>query len=114
MPRTRTAERRASGRFPIHQEVIYSLIEGKSRSDAWTGKIVDISSAGILFTTAEALQPGSRLELTVNWPARLDGTCRLKLVAIGRIVRTESDRAAMAIEHYEFRTQGAKAFQAIA
>jgi hypothetical protein len=71
-----------------------------------------MSSGGILFTTAETLHPGKRLELAVNWPARLDGTCRLKLVAMGRVVRSEQDRAAIAIEHYEFRTQGARTFQA--
>jgi hypothetical protein len=110
--RTKKAERRSSGRFPIHQEVVYTLLDGKTRSEACAGKTVDMSSGGILFTTAEALNPGKRLELAVNWPARLDGTCRLKLVAMGRIVRSEPDRAAIAIEHYEFRTQGAKAFQA--
>jgi len=108
----RRAERRSSGRFPIHQEVVYTLIEGKARSERGSGKTVDISSGGILFTTAETLHPGKRLEVEVNWPARLDGTCRLKLVALGRVVRSEHDRAAIAIEHYEFRTQGAATFQA--
>ena len=114
MLRNKKAERRSSGRFPIHQEVIYTLLEGKARSEAGAGKTVDMSSGGILFTTSESLHPGKRLELAVNWPARLDGTCRLKLVAMGRIVRSEVDRAAIAIEHYEFRTQGAKTFQASA
>lgn len=114
MLRNRKSERRSSGRFPIHQEVVYTLLEGRNRCDAGAGKTVDMSSGGILFTTSEALHPGKRLELAVNWPARLDGTCRLKLVAMGRVVRSEADRAAIAIEHYEFRTQGAKAFQATA
>jgi hypothetical protein len=114
MTSARKADRRASGRFPIHQEVIYTLLEGRSRFETGAGKTLDMSSGGILFTTSEALDPGKRLELAVNWPARLDGTCRLKLVALGRVVRTEADRAAIAIEHYEFRTQGAKAFQATA
>lgn len=112
MLRTKKAERRATGRFPIRQEVVYTLLEGKSRSEAGAGKTVDMSSGGILFTTSEVLHPGKRLELAVNWPARLDGTCRLKLVAMGRIVRSEANRAAIVIEHYEFRTQGAKTFHA--
>ena len=112
MPNIKRAERRSSGRFPICQEVVYTLLDGKGRSEKCDGKTLDMSSAGILFTTAEALHPGKRLELAVNWPARLDGTCRLKLVAMGRVVRSEQDRAAIAIEHYEFRTQGAAAFQA--
>jgi PilZ domain len=112
MLNTKRAERRSSGRFPIRQEVLYTLLDGKSRCEACAGKTVDMSSGGILFTTAETLHPGKRLEVSVNWPARLDGTCRLKLVAMGRVVRSEQDRAAIAIEHYEFRTQGARAFQA--
>jgi len=109
MLNTKRAERRSSGRFPICQEVVYTLLDGKARSERCAGKIVDMSSGGILFTTAEKLHPGKRLEVAVNWPARLDGTCRLKLVAMGRVVRSEPDRAAIAIEHYEFRTQGASA-----
>lgn len=109
---TKRAERRSSGRFPIRQEVLYTLLDGKGRREACAGKTVDMSSGGILFTTAGALHPGKRLEVSVNWPARLDGTCRLKLVAMGRVVRSEQDRAAIVIEHYEFRTQGARTFQA--
>jgi hypothetical protein len=91
---------------------VYTLLDGKNRCSATAGHTLDMSSGGILFTTAEALDPGKRLEIAVNWPARLDGTCRLKLVAMGRVVRSEADRAAIAIEHYEFKTQGARAFQA--
>src|SRR5215471_19185778 len=114
MSKTKRAERRSSGRFPICQEVVYTLLDGRPRAERCAGMTVDMSSGGILFTTVETLFPGKRLELAVNWPARLDGTCRLKLVAMGRVVRTEQDRAAIAIEHYEFRTQGASAsaFQA--
>jgi hypothetical protein len=45
------------------------------------------------------------IELSVNWPARLDGTCALQFVATGRIVRSEADRAAVRIEKYEFKTR---------
>ncbi len=114
MQKITRGERRASGRFPIQQEVIYTLLDGRNRSEMVAGRTVDMSSGGILFTTSESLDPGKRLEISVNWPARLDGTCRLKLVAMGRVVRSEADRAAIAIEHYEFRTQGTKAFHATA
>ena len=112
MLNSKRGERRSSGRFPIQQEVVYTLLDGKNRCEPTAGRTVDMSSGGILFTTAEALHPGKRLEIAVNWPARLDGTCRLKLVALGRVVRSSADRAAIAIEHYEFRTQGARAFRA--
>jgi hypothetical protein len=45
------------------------------------------------------------VEVSVNWPARLGGTCPLKFVAVGRVVRAEPQRAAIKIERYEFRTR---------
>jgi hypothetical protein len=108
------SERRSSGRFPIHQEVRYSLLEEKGRVEGGLGRTIDMSSRGILFTTIDPLHTGRRIEVAVNWPARLDGTCRLKLVAMGRVVRSEGQRAAIVIEQYEFRTQRANAFQAAA
>lgn len=112
MMRKNRGERRSSGRFPIQQEVRYTVLEGRSRSECGVGRTVDMSSRGIRFTTEDLLHTGKRLELAVNWPARLDGTCRLKLVAMGRVVRCEGHQAAATIEQYEFRTQGARAFQA--
>ena len=46
------------------------------------------------------------VELSVNWPARLDGTCPLQFVATGRVIRSEDDRAAVRIERYEFAPRG--------
>ncbi len=63
-----------------------------------------MSSTGILFTTDRELTPGRRVELAISWPAQLDGSCPLKLVASGRVVRAEPGRAAMEIYQYEFRT----------
>ncbi len=104
-------ERRSSGRFPIQQEVRYTILEGKNRSECGVGRTLDISSGGIRFTTEDRLRTGKRMELAVSWPARLDGTCRLKLVAMGRVVRAEGHQVAVTIEQYEFRTQG-RAFEA--
>ena len=112
MLKSKRGERRSSGRFPIQQEVVYTVLDGKNRAEGGAGRTVDMSSGGILFTTSAALDPGRRLEVAVNWPARLDGTCRLKFVAMGRVVRSECDRAAIVIDHYEFKTQGSKTFSA--
>ncbi|HWC98601.1 MAG TPA: hypothetical protein VG456_17695 [Candidatus Sulfopaludibacter sp.] len=68
---------------------------------------MNFGSGGILFTTEERLTVGRTVELAVNWPARLDGTCPLKFVATGKVIRAEIGRAAVRIEKYEFRTRGA-------
>jgi hypothetical protein len=70
-----------------------------------TGRTLNIGSGGVLFTTEEQLPLGRSVELSVNWPARLDGTCPLKFVAVGRVVRSEAEIAAVRIERYEFRTR---------
>jgi hypothetical protein len=58
-----------------------------------------------LFTTEQQLPLGRTVELSVHWPAKLDGSCPLKFVAIGRVIRSEADIAAVRIERYEFRTR---------
>ncbi len=98
-------ERRSSGRFPIERDARYKIVEGKAVI-LGTGKTVDISSSGIRFTTESPLQTGRRLELSVSWPAQLNNGCPLKLVALGRVVRCDNKTASLAIEKYEFRTQG--------
>jgi hypothetical protein len=70
-----------------------------------TGKTLNIGSGGVLFTTEEQLPLGGTVELSVHWPAKLDGSCPLKFVAIGRVIRSEADIAAVRIERYEFRTR---------
>lgn len=102
---TETFERRENSRFPVSEEVRYRIIHAKSLEISGTGKTLNISSGGILFTTEERLPLGKVVELSVNWPARLGGTCPLKFVAIGRVIRAENTRAAARIERYEFKTR---------
>ena len=99
------AERRSSVRFPIEQEVRYKVYN-RNTIEVGSGRTVNMSSNGVLFTTERQLALGERLEVAVNWPAQLDHKCPLKLVTTGRVVRSENGVAAIAIERYEFRTQG--------
>jgi hypothetical protein len=73
-----------------------------------------MGSSGILFTTEEKLTLGKVVEVSVNWPARLDGGCPLQFVATGRVVRAEADRAAVRIERYEFKTRATQTLSASA
>lgn len=100
-------DRRHSDRFPIEREVRYRVLSKRAGDEAGEGKTINISSAGVLFTTEQMLLPGRRLELAISWPAQLNNKCALKLVARGRVVRFEEGRAAMEIQQYEFRTQAA-------
>ncbi len=99
-------ERRENDRFPFREDVAYRLLSSRPTTLAGTGKTLNFSSSGILFTTRERLPVGRKVELSVNWPAQLGGRCLLKFVALGKVVRSESNRAAVRIEKYEFRTRG--------
>src|SRR3954462_8543540 len=98
------AERRGTSRFPLREEVKYKMLHGKLVI-AGAGQTLNIGSGGGPFTTEERLPMGRMVEIAVNWPARLDGTCPLKFVATGRIIRSEDTQAAVRIERYEFRTR---------
>ena len=101
-----TEDRRTSQRMPIERDVRYKVLAGKTITQVGTGKTVNMSSGGVLFTTETLLPKGERVELSVSWPAQLNDTLPLKLVAMGRLVRCEDTQAAIAIERYEFKTRG--------
>lgn len=100
----KAVERRHSDRFPIEREVRYRVMSKRAGDEAGEGRTLNISSSGVLFTSAHILLPGRRMELSISWPAQLDHKTGLKLVARGRIVRFEHGRAALEIQQYEFRT----------
>ncbi len=106
MTLTEAPNRRASARFPLQHEVRYSLILTQGREQPLgSGRTVNISSSGILFTTDQILFPGNKLKLEIAWPAQLEGRISLKLVVFGQVIRFEQGRGAVAIDRYEFRTQ---------
>src|SRR5262249_43070905 len=98
-------DRRLTTRYPLSEEVSYTLLYKKAAPVSGTGRTLNIASGGILFTTETRLPPGRLVEVSINWPARLGGTCPLKMVARGRVVRSEPGKTAIRIEHYEFRTR---------
>lgn len=104
-------ERRGKRRFRIEQEVRYRLLYGHRIAETGVGRTVDISSNGVWMTTQTQLNPGLPVELSIAWPALLNDVCPMKLVIYGCIMRSTPDGAAVAIERYEFRTQGRPAFQ---
>jgi DNA-binding NarL/FixJ family response regulator len=108
-PEPAGADRRTNARFPCKLAVSYQALEHPFFSGVATSETLNISSKGLLFATEVALQPGQLLQVSVDWPARLENQVPLKLVAEGRIVRNLNGLAAMRIDKYEFRTRRTKA-----
>lgn len=109
-----SVERRATRRFAIEEDVSYKILDHRANApESGAGKTFDLSSGGVLFETQQRLRAGKRVEVSVNWPAQLEGGCALKFVAVGRVVWAEETRAAMHIEQHEFRTRRTKELPAL-
>jgi hypothetical protein len=103
--RLSTDDRRTKRRFAIIQDVKYRLLYGERIGESGNGRTLNISSAGVCFTTTGQLATGLPVELAIQWPALLRGTVQLRLVTYGIVVRAWNDSAVATIDRYEFRTQ---------
>ena len=100
------SERRRARRFPIHGEVRYRLLDKSQGKQVGVGRVINISSKGVLFTVENKLIDGERVQLSIKWPVKLDSRKQLNLVVTGRVVRQEKGRAAIEIQRREFRVAG--------
>lgn len=104
-----SVERRTSKRFRIEEDVSYKSLDQRAAApENGAGRTIDISSGGVLFESGQRLHSGKRVEVSINWPVRLEGGCPLKFVAVGRVVRADEKSAAVTIEQYQFRTRRTK------
>ena len=104
-------ERRVKRRFQIEQEVKYKMLYGQRIAETGTGRTMNLSSGGVWFSTENMLTCGMPVELSLSWPVLLNDSCPMKLMIYGCVIRSNDKGAAVAIERYEFRTQGSRSFQ---
>jgi hypothetical protein len=102
-------DRRSRRRYPIELPVQFRVLKSCLLVQAGTGQTINISSGGIAFATSERLPLRAHVELSIAWPCKLNNICPLKLVAIGRVVRSQEGSTVIRIERHEFRTQGSAA-----
>jgi len=103
-------ERRTKERFLIEQDVSYKPLSGQRIAETGSGRTLNISSGGIAFTTETLLTEGTPVEVSMSWPVLLQGSCPMKLLVYGCVIRSSERAATVVIERYEFRTQ-TKPFQ---
>jgi hypothetical protein len=77
----RSSDRRASVRFPVSLEVRYSIAGRRGPVENRSGQTLDVSSSGLSFTADRPLPIGQKLDMSIDWPFRLDGDVQLQLVA---------------------------------
>ncbi len=108
-PAETPGDRRTKRRYPISLDVQYKLLKHRRIARLGAGRTLNVSSGGVLFEADDLLPQGGPIELALNWPFLLHGSCNLKLVIRGRIVRAEDRSVAIRAEFHEFRTAGGSA-----
>jgi len=68
------------------------------------GKTLNVSSSGVLFTSEHELPNGTRLQVFMHWPVKLNEKCGLNLVGTGRVVRHAKGQVALQFQGWQFRT----------
>ena len=67
------------------------------------GRVIDISSTGVAFTTESLLRRGTRVSLHIQWPIKLEGDVPVELFVAGKLVRSERTKAALQYDRTAFR-----------
>jgi hypothetical protein len=98
-------ERRSRFRFPFELRVRFRTL-GQSYPVAGMGWVVNMSSGGVLVAYQQEISAGTQLEMSIDWPTRLDGRVPLQLVATGTVVRCELFSFAVGLQRYQFRIAG--------
>jgi hypothetical protein len=105
LPNGLGSDRRAGVRFPVSLEVRYSIAGRRGSVETGSGRTIDMSSSGLSFTADRPLLVGQNLDVSIDWPARLDDDVQLQLVVSGVVVRTDGAVIALRIERHEFSTR---------
>jgi hypothetical protein len=95
-------DRRNHRRYQIDLDLSFRDLAGKLNYDG-TGRIVNISSGGVLFVTTNPPPLSCSVELSVDWPCPGENGVSLSLRLIGRIVRASDGVVAVQTTRHEFR-----------
>jgi hypothetical protein len=105
LPTDKSPERRASVRFPLILDLRYVVLGYPAPAESGSGRIIELSSAGLSFTAERPLSIGQKVDISIDWPVLLDGSVPLQLIMSGNVVRSDGSAVALKIERYEFRTR---------
>lgn len=93
-------DRRARRRFTIQLPLSGTVLEQDRRPIK--GTTLNISSKGILFAAVRAIPAGARVRIVIDWPTPEGG--EVKLVLLGRIVRSLGNLIAAQVCDHQFQT----------
>ena len=98
-----SGDRRVKPRFELRLPLRYRMLNASQQ--AGSGMTRNLSSGGVAFEVTDKLEPGSSVELVIQWPVALRGTTPLELVVRGSVAWNQADVAAVRMTRTEFRGQ---------
>jgi hypothetical protein len=101
--------RRASARYRMVTPLRYRAFCQTAITGAGSGQSIDMSSGGIAIEIGKVLEPGSEIEVVLDWTGIYHGKRRMRLFVWGQVVRSEEQRTAVRILSHEFREASARA-----
>jgi PilZ domain len=99
------SDRRKKTRFPLNRDLRFKVLDGDTIVEFGSGTTLDMGSSGVAFVTDHPLRVGAFIELSISWPVLLEGSCPMRFIVFGRVVRNGERLTACTIDKYEFRTQ---------
>src|SRR5689334_7485366 len=97
-------DRRAHRRYEVGLELRYKVLAPGGAERAGFGTAHNLSRGGVLLHSNEALPVGLQVEVSLQWPFRLQNVCPLDLVIVGQTVRVGAGATAVRTSSYSFRT----------
>ncbi len=98
-------EQRRSQRFQLTMPI--TLLRGGRGQINKIGETRNVSSTGVYFVAAEAVEPGTLLEFIITLPDEISAVGPVRLLCKGKVVRVDQQEesllgVAATIERYEF------------
>lgn len=97
--------------YPVVMELRYKTRTRVPRIGM--GRTLRMSSKEIIFTTDQPLEEGTKLEISIVWPALLDRVVPLQLVVEGNVVGRQGSELTARIVRHHFRTRRVQSFSQI-
>jgi hypothetical protein len=94
-------EQRKHQRFDMR--LPFEIVRGGTMTKVM-GETRNVSSTGVLFTSAQPLNPGQSIEYLITFPKALGARAAVRLRCMGKVLRHETEESAFAatLERYEF------------
>jgi PilZ domain len=96
-------KRRSHGRCAVEAELRYRIDEQGVIVHEGNGRLINLSTGGVLFETEDTLPVGIEIELFIPWPSHRHSATPWTLCITGKILRLHRKKVVVKVAHYDYR-----------